>query len=101
MFSSTTMLIYAFCKICKHEITFVTKIKTKQFQVRNFVHKSYCTLLKMKEVWPRIHLVVSTVFPHTYSCRGNYSFLNSSSEETIQGEVTIQGRKLFEEIRYL
>ena len=33
-------------------------------------------------------------------CRGNYSFLNSSSEETIQGEETIQWRKLYEEIRY-
>ena len=31
----------------------------------------------------------------SYSCRGNYSFLNSSSEETIQG------RKLYEEIRYV
>ena len=31
----------------------------------------------------------------SYSCRGNYSFLNSSSEETIQG------RKLYEEIQYL
>ena len=31
---------------------------------------------------------------------GNYSFLNSSSEETIQGEETIRGRKLYEEIRY-
>ena len=36
-----------------------------------------------------------------YSCRGNYSFFNSSSEETIQREETIQGRKLYEEIRYL
>ena len=35
----------------------------------------------------------------SYSCRGNYSFLNSSSEETIKGEETIQGRKLYEEIR--
>ena len=35
-----------------------------------------------------------------YNCRGNYSFLNSSSEETIQGEETNQGRKLYEEIRY-
>ena len=37
----------------------------------------------------------------SYSCRGNYSFLNSSSEETIQGEETIQERKLYEEIRYV
>ena len=36
----------------------------------------------------------------SYNCRGNYSFLNSSSEETIQGEETNQGRKLYEEIRY-
>ena len=35
----------------------------------------------------------------SYSCRGNYSFLNSASEETIQEEETIQGRKLYEEIR--
>ena len=37
----------------------------------------------------------------SYNCRGNYSFLNSSSEETIQGEETNQGRKLYEEIRYI
>ena len=36
----------------------------------------------------------------SYSCRGNCSFLNSSSEETIQGEETNQGRKQYEEIRY-
>ena len=35
----------------------------------------------------------------SYNCRGDYSFLNSSSEETIQGEETNQGRKLYEEIR--
>ena len=35
----------------------------------------------------------------SYNCRGNYSFLKSSSEETIQGEETNQGRKLYEEIR--
>ena len=37
----------------------------------------------------------------SYNCRGNYSFLNSSSEETIQGEETIQEMKLYEEIRHL
>ena len=29
----------------------------------------------------------------SYSCRGNYSFLNSSSEETIQGEETTYSRE--------
>ena len=43
---------------------------------------------------------LSTYGISSYSCRGNYSFLNSSSEETIQGKETIQGRKLYEELRY-
>ena len=41
IFQCSTMLIYTFCKICerkcKHEIVFVTKIKTKQFQVRTCI----------------------------------------------------------------
>ena len=45
------------------------------------------------------NFVFSTYRISSYSCRGNYSFLNSSSEETIQGIETIQGRKLYEEIR--
>ena len=46
-FQSTTMSIDMFCKICKHkckrEIVFVTKIKTKQFQVRTCIPKTVKT----------------------------------------------------------
>ena len=51
-----------------------------------------------------------TAFPHKYSFRGNYSFLNLEIQRSqyIRPKVTIhncveiiQGRKLYEEIRYL
>ena len=45
--------------------------------------------------------ILCTYRTSSYSCRGNYSFLNTSSEETIQGEETNQGRKLDEEIWYV
>ena len=52
---------------------------------------------------------IHTVLPHTYSFRGNYTFLNLEIQRSQyirpkftvhKGVQTIQGRKLYEEIRY-
>ena len=58
-----------------------------------------CTLgvfFKTSNMYIRI---ISVYRISSYSCRGNYSFLNLSSEETIQGEETIWGNTVCKVIR--